>query len=117
AAQEDMRLNKLSKQQAQQAIWLNQRAVFDDMFDKAVSQELDHWLRYSKQEKESKRDGLSYDCMEINGSLMKTAVHHPGVLRFPGLSPIIKQYYLRTMSDNSDVFYMMAPFGNGQHAF
>lgn len=112
-----MTLTKLSSQQAKHTIWLNQRAVFDDMFDPPVRQELDHWLRYSQEEKELKRDGLAYDCMELNGPLMKYIIHHPGWLRAPILSSIIKQYYLRTMTDKSDVFYMMAPFQTEAQSF
>jgi hypothetical protein len=103
-------VKRLSKDQTKQAIWLNQRAVFDDMFDEPVRQELNHWLRYSRQQKESKKDGLAYDCMELNGGLMKRIVDHPRVLKTPGLSSIIKRYYLRTMTDSSSVFYMLAPF-------
>jgi len=117
AEESGMKLSKLSKEQAAQAIWLNQRAVFDDMFDHAVQQELDHWLRYSKEEKEAKRDGLAYDCMELNGRLMKFIVHHPHILRTPGLSGMIKRYYLRTMADASDVFYMLAPFATEKQSF
>ena len=83
AADQNMKLVKLTKPQAAQTIWLNQRAVFDDMFDPAVQEELDHWLRYSKAEKEMKRDGLAYDCMELNGTMMKYITRHPGILRAP----------------------------------
>lgn len=110
ATESKVNLQALDAKQSSQAIWLNQRAVFDDMFDEAVRLELNHWLRYSKQEKESKKDGLSYDCMEINGSLMKLVVEHPGILRIPGISWMAQQYYLRTMKDNSEVFYVTAPF-------
>jgi hypothetical protein len=112
-----VRLVKLTAAQAKQAIWLNQRAVFDDMFDEPVRRELDHWLRYSSVEKEAKRDGLSYDCMELNGRLMKYSVTHPRILRAPGIAPVVKRYYLRTMADKSSIFYMLAPFGNEQEAF
>lgn len=112
-----MELVRLSDTRARQAVWLNQRAVFDDMSDEPVRRELDHWLRYTKREKESKRDGLSYDCMELNGRLMKYIVAHPGILEAPGISRFLRQYYLRTMSDASDVFYMMAPFATEKQAF
>jgi hypothetical protein len=117
AAQKHMELVKMNRADTHQAIWLNQRAVFDDMFDDAVRHELDHWLRYSKKEKDSKMDGLAYDCMEINGRTMKFIVKHYKILRMPGVSTILKKYYLRTMSDNSDAFYMLTPFSNEQEAF
>lgn len=112
-----MKLAKLSDRQARQAIWLNQRAVFDDMFVPAVNAELDHWLRYTPEEKKAKKDGLAYDCMELNGKMMRYIIHHPHWLRKPVLSTFIKQYYLRTMTDRSDVFYMMAPFATEAQSF
>jgi hypothetical protein len=112
-----MQLVRMDRQGTHQAIWLNQRAVFDDMFDDAVRHELDYWLRYSQQEKETKKDGLAYDCMELNGRAMKFIVKHHKILRLPGLSAILKRYYLRTMSDNSDAFYLLTPFSTEQEAF
>ncbi|MEK7594587.1 MAG: hypothetical protein AAB436_03050 [Patescibacteria group bacterium] len=117
ASDHTMTLRKLDKQQTKQAVWLNQRAVFDDMFDDPVREELNHWLRYSQKQKQAMRDGLAYDCMEISGRLMKFTVDHRRILRAPGISKLIQQYYLRTMTDSSDVFYMMAPFATEQHAF
>ena len=113
----NMKMVHLTAPQATQAIWLNQRAVFDDLFDNDVRRELDHWLRYSPEQKQTTQDGLAYDCMEINGQLMHFMVRHPWVLRLPGLSKLLRQYYLRTMTDHSDVFYMMAPFGNETASF
>jgi hypothetical protein len=117
ATQKHLQLIKMSRSDTHQAIWLNQRAVFDDMFDDAVRKELNHWLRYSKKEKEAKKDGLAYDCMELNGSSMKFIVKHYKILRAPGISWALKRYYLRTMSDNSDAFYLLTPFSNEQEAF
>lgn len=117
ATRKHMQLVKMNRTDTHQAIWLNQRAVFDDMFDNAVRHELDHWLRYSQDEKERKKDGLAYDCMELNGRAMKFIVRHYKILRWPGISGLLRRYYLRTMSDNSDVFYMLTPFSTGQEAF
>ena len=117
AAHAHMELVKMDREGTHQAIWLNQRAVFDDMFDDAVRKELDHWLRYSKKEKEEKNDGLAYDCMELNGKAMKFIVNNYKLLRMPGVSTILKKYYLRTMSDNSDAFYLLTPFSTEQEGF
>lgn len=117
AAVKHMQLVRMDRADTHQAIWLNQRAVFDDMFDDPVRHELNHWLRYSKAEKESKKDGLSYDCMELNGRMMKFIVRHYKILRWPGVSSVLKKYYLRTMSDNSDAFYLLTPFSTEQEAF
>ena len=117
ATKKQMKLVKLNRADTHQAIWLNQRAVFDDMFDDAVRHELNHWLRYSKSEKESKQDGLAFDCMELNGSAMKFIIKHYKILRMPGISSLLKKYYLRTMSDDSDAFYMLTPFSTEREAF
>lgn len=117
AAKSGMQLVQLSPANGKQAIWLNQRAVFDDMFDEPVRRELDHWLRYDKVQKHSTKDGLSYDCMELSGKLLKFIVRHPKVLRLPGLSWALKKYYLSNMNDNSSVFYMLAPFKTERNSF
>jgi len=117
ATDSHLQLVKMNRPDTHQAIWLNQRAVFDDMFDDAVRQELNHWLRYSKEEKETKKDGLAYDCMELNGTAMKFIVAHYKLLRLPGISQLLKEYYLRTMSDNSDAYYLLTPFSSEREAF
>ena len=117
AADHGMRLVEMDRAGTHQAIWLNQRAVFDDMFDDAVRHELNHWLRYSRKEKEAKKDGLSYDCMELNGRAMKFAVRFYKILHAPLISPALKRYYLRTMRDNSDAFYLLTPFSTEYEAF
>ncbi len=117
AAEKQLELVKMNRQDTQQAIWLNQRAVFDDMFDDAVRAELDHWLRYDKRDKELKKDGLAYDCMELNGGVMRFILRHYKILRMPGVGQLLKRYYLRTMSDESDAYYLLAPFSNEQEAF
>lgn len=113
----EVKVVALDRDASKQAVWLNQRAVFDDLFDEPVREELDHWLRYSKAEKETKKDGLSYDCMQINGPAMRFIVRHPWPLRLPGISQLLKQYYVRTMSDESRVLYMLAPFRTEQQSF
>lgn len=114
---DNLQLHILPYNLGQRVIWLNQRAVFDDMFVPAVREELHHWLRYSPQEKKTTRDGLSYDCMELNGQVLKFIVIHYPILRMPVFSWCIKQYYLRTMQDSSTVGYLTAPFRTEQEAF
>ncbi len=117
AKEHHMKMVQMDEHGTHQAIWLNQRAVFDDMFDDAVRLELNHWLRYSKAEKEAKMDGLSYDCMELSGHLLRFIVKHYKILRAPVISSLLKQYYLRTMKDKSDAFYMLTPFATEREAY
>lgn len=113
----DQRLHFLDREAVHEAVWLNQRAVFDDMFDPAVRDELAHWLRFSHDEKVTKRDGLSYDCMELDGRALRFIVKHPAILRWPIVAPLLKAYYLRTMRDNSSVGYLLSPFMHENEAY
>lgn len=110
-------LEFLNAHDAHQAIWLNQRAVFDDMFDPAVRNELAHWLRFSHAEKVTKRDGLSYDCMELNGPVLSFITKHYKILHWPIVAPLLERYYLRTMRDESSVGYLLSPFMHEQQAY
>lgn len=107
----------LNPAQAHQTIWLNQRAVFDDMFDDKVRAELDHWLRYSEEEKHAKQDGLAYDCMELSGGALKTVMKHYKILHWPVLSSVLQSYYLRTMKDHSSVGYFASRFETEQQSY
>jgi hypothetical protein len=112
-----MKLVPLSPEASRKTVWLNQRAVFDDMFDTSVRQELAHWLRYTEDQKNQTQDGLSYDCMELNGKLLEFTVKHYKILHMPVLSWLLKQYYMHTMKDSSSVFYMLSPFADEHDAY
>ncbi|MDQ5963260.1 MAG: hypothetical protein QG629_342, partial [Patescibacteria group bacterium] len=107
----------LGDTEAAETIWLNQRAVFDDMFDTNVREELKKWLRFSHKEKLAKKDGLSYDCMELSGPALRFFVKYYRIIRLPIFAQILRKYYLRTMTDKSTVLYMRAPFATEQNAF
>jgi len=113
----DIAAEFVNTKQARQVIWLNQRAVFDDMFDPKVRAELDHWLRYSAQEKHMKKDGLAYDCMELSGAAMRFSVRHYKVLHWPVVAPLLQRYYLRTMQDDSSVGYFTSAFQTEEEAY
>jgi len=50
---------------------VNQEALFNDLANDAMRNELDGLFRYSEQEAQSKQDGLSAKCMGFNGTLLK----------------------------------------------
>jgi hypothetical protein len=116
ASAHKLTLRMIGPARAKQAAWLNQRAVTDDLFDPEVRGELDHWLRYTKAEKEQKRDGLAYDCMELSGSLLHLAVKYYKILHWPVVTPVLKQYYLRAVADSSSVGYLTGKFETPGHA-
>lgn len=110
AAAHKLKLRLIGPARTKQIMWLNQRAVLDDMSDPAVHAELDHWLRYTKEEKESKKDGLAYDCMEHPGYLIKMVIKYYKIFHWPIVTPLLKQYYLRALADSSSVGYLTGKF-------
>ena len=110
-------LTFLNRQQAHQTAWLNQRAVFDDMFNNEVREELRNWLRTTHKEKITKKDGLSYDCMEMSGAALRFSLNHHKVLRWPIVAPLLRQYYLRTMKDASSIGYISSSFVTEKDAY
>ncbi len=112
-----MRGDFLSADGSQKTIWLNQRAVFDDMFEPKVREELMHWMRFDHKEKIEKKDGLSYDCMELSSGMLKFIFKHYKILRWPILRNVLQKYYLRTMKDSSSVGYIESPFKTEEDAY
>ncbi len=53
-------------------IEMNQQTLFEDLESEPMRNELDKLFRYSKEEAESKKDGLWAKCMGFSGSLMKS---------------------------------------------
>jgi hypothetical protein len=109
--------NFLSREDGIKTAWLNQRAVFDDMFNPAVREELRHWMRFDRREKLRKKDGLAYDCMELGGSSLKFIFKYYKVLRWPVVRNLLKKYYMRTMRDASTVGYVTSPFVTEEDAY
>jgi hypothetical protein len=114
---ESTRLMFLNHADSMKAVWLNQRAVFDDMFDTSVRTELKHWMRFDPKEKIEKKDGLAYDCMELSGASLKFVFKHYRILHWPVIKGMLRRYYIRTMKDSSTVGYMSAPFETEDQAY
>ena len=53
-------------------IKMNQETLFEDLESAPMRDELDELFRYSKEEAETKKDGLWAKCMGFSGSLMKS---------------------------------------------
>lgn len=106
----DIKLRFLDHTDSMQTAWLNQRAVFDDMFNPDVRDELKHWMRFDAKEKTTKKDGLAYDCMELSSASLKFVFRHYRILHWPLIKSLLRHYYIRTMKDDSTVGYVVAPF-------
>lgn len=55
---------------------LNQQTLFEDLESKPDRDELDHLFRYTKEEAETKKDGLWATCMGFSGKHMKSVFRH-----------------------------------------
>lgn len=76
---------------------VNQATLFDDLRNDAVHAEIMTWLRFSRQEAEATRDGLSAETMLLPGGILRFAMSHRGMWEMPVLGPLIRAVYLRTM--------------------
>ena len=65
------------KEMVDNVIELNQQTLFEDLDSEADREELNRLFRYSKEDAETKRDGLWAKCMGFSGALMRSVfIHH-----------------------------------------
>jgi len=89
---------------------INQRTLFDDLANDAVRNELATWLRYCPQEAQHAADGLSAECLDMPGPVLRWFIdHHPWFQR-PGLGAVARWIYLRSMRGVRQVAWLTGPF-------
>jgi nitroreductase len=89
---------------------LNQASLFNDLEDVPTREELKKWLRYSKREAHTKRDGLSAECMHLPGGLMHSFFYHHRIWTMPGLKQLVGWVYGRTMRGIANIAWIQGPF-------
>ncbi len=91
---------------------LNQLTLFEDLESKADREELNRLFRYSKEEAETKKDGLWATCMGFKGSLMKSVfTHHERWAK--GLrKKVLKNYYKSSFKGTSTICWFGGKFEN-----
>lgn len=91
---------------------LNQQTLFEDLQSKADRDELNSLFRYTKEEAETKKDGLWAKCMGFSGSLMKSVfVHHERWEK--GLrKSLLKNYYKGSFKGTSTICWFSGNFNN-----
>ena len=89
---------------------LNRDTLFNDLNDKGVRDELKPWLRYSKKEAESKKDGLWAKCMRFPGWFMKTFFEHPEKYSSGRKKEILAKHYVNKMKGSHTVAWISGPF-------
>ena len=93
-------------------IELNQQTLFEDLASKADREELNNLFRYTKEDAETKKDGLWAKCMGFPGSLMKSVfVHHERWEK--GLrKKILGNYYKSSFKGTSSICWFGGKFNN-----
>lgn len=91
---------------------LNEQTLFDDLQSKADREELNNLFRYTKEEAETKKDGLWATCMGFSGSLMKSVfIHHERWEK--GLRKnLLGKYYKASFKGTSTICWFSGKFNN-----
>jgi len=89
---------------------INQATLFDDLRNDAVYAEIMHWLRFSKSEAATRKDGLSAETMLMPGGILRFAMAHRGLWQLPVVGPAIRAVYLRTMRGVRQLGWLEGPF-------
>lgn len=93
---------------------VNQRTLFYDMENSAVRNEIGHWLRFSKAHASTTKDGLSAECMNVNGVLLKAFVKLHALWKLPILSTVAQNAYLSTMQGVTQIAWLTTKFETNQ---
>lgn len=91
-------------------IAVNAETLFDDLSRDAVYAELMQWLRFSKAEARAKADGLSAETMLLPGPVLRLAMSRRGIWEAPVVGPVLRWFYLRTMTGVRQVGWLEGPF-------
>lgn len=76
---------------------LNKQALFHDLDDDALREELVGWLRFDAREETLTRDGLSARCLTFNGPLLKSFFFQHRFWTLPGVRDVVGMIYGATM--------------------
>jgi len=91
-------------------IMINQATLFDDLQNDAVYSEIMHWLRFSRNEANQKRDGLSAETMLMPGKLLHFTMKRRWLWTYPGIGNLIRYVYLKTMKGVHQLGWLKGPF-------
>jgi hypothetical protein len=91
---------------------LNQDAIFKDVRNKTMHDELAKWLRYTDKQAQKTGDGLSARCLKIPGYILFIAMKIPYLTNNFLTSRLLKNYYLKTMQHVPSIVWMYGNFDN-----
>ena len=91
---------------------INQEALFDDLNNKQIREELDNLFRYNKKDAALKKDGLWSRCMGFGGALLKSVFQNhekwtKGISRI-----LLKETYISSFKGTSSIGWFGGDFKN-----
>ena len=89
---------------------LNRDALYHDLGHDRYRTELAAWLRYSEDEAQRTRDGLSPAALVLPGRLLKGFMRWHRLFSTPGMKQLTQRVYMRTMSGISTVGWVQGNF-------
>lgn len=89
---------------------LNQRTLFDDLADDAVRHELLTWLRCSRADAARRADGLSAECLNLPGPVLRWFFEHHRWWSRPLPGAVARRLYLRSMRGVGQIAWLTGPF-------
>jgi hypothetical protein len=96
-------------------IEINQETLFYDLNSKAEREELDRLFRYTKQQAETKRDGLWARCMGFPGRLVKSVFRHHQKWEKGMRKKMLASYYSSSFKGTSTICWITGAFDNTAH--
>lgn len=93
-------------------VGLNQETLFYDLESKAEREELDKLFRYTKEEAETKKDGLWTKCMGFPGKLVKSVFHHHERWQKGLRKKMLASYYRSSFKGTSTICWVSGSFEN-----
>lgn len=89
---------------------LNRDTMFYDMNDDVTRKEVGRWIRYTKAQAISKRDGLWSYCLNVASVVVYIFFHLRWIINLPVLNWLIGKLYLATMRGTSTIGWLEGLF-------
>jgi hypothetical protein len=91
-------------------IELNRQALFHDMENRGIREELVHWLRFGTREEAITRDGLSARCLGFSATLLRSFFTKPGFWTLPGIKQMVGTLYGSSMKGVGTIGWLRGPY-------
>ena len=98
-------------------IELNREALFHDMENEPIRNELVNWLRFGAREEAITQDGLSSRCLGFSGRVMRSFFTRPSFWTFPPVKAVIGPLYKRSMTGVGTIGWLRGPYRTRQDWF